>query len=144
MKFKFVILYFLFVCVIVHINAQNTQLFRFNESLYSKSNCFQIPIIWIDTINVQHITISVFPKYEDSIRNVIDNYNCIMIENSNIFANILPYYSSLRYQIPIIYMGGNSPECYNFPLHIHIYHLSETEQNKYIEELIRLAKIKNK
>jgi hypothetical protein len=144
MKFKFVILYFLFVCVIVHINAQNTQLFRSNESLYSKSNCFQIPIIWIDTINVQHITISVFPKYEDSIRNVIDNYNCIVIENSNIFANILPYYSSLRYQIPIIYMGGNSPECDNFPLHIHIYHLSETEQNKYIEELIRLAKIKNK
>ena len=66
------------------------------------------------------------PFNESEEPDVIDNYNCIMIENSNIFANILPYYSSLRYQIPIIYMGGNSPECYNFPLHIHIYHLSET------------------
>jgi hypothetical protein len=131
-------------CFLGLLTAQTSLSSGLEELKKGNARCFTIPLGWIETIDTNdtgNLTVSFISQREDSIRKVVDNYDYILIENAEVYAVILPYYSSLQGSFPTIYMGGSSPDCYSFPVQINISHLPIIEQKRYKKEIKRVKKM---
>lgn len=131
-------------CFLGLLTAQTSLSSGLKELKKGDAKCFTIPVGWIETIDTNDIgnfMVSFISQQEDSIRKIVDNYDYILIENTEVYAVILPYYSSLQGPFPTIYMGGTSPDCYSFPVQINISHLPIIEQKRYKKEIKRVKKM---
>ena len=144
MKTKNIITFAFCFCILEVANAQTSLAIGLKELEKGNARCFTIPLEWIESVDandIENLAISIIPQQEDSIKKIVDNYDYILIESSKVYAAILPYYSSLQTLSPTVYMGGTSPECYSFPIQIHISHLPIIEQKKYKKRLQRVMKL---
>ena len=141
MKYKIVLLYIISMAFCMDINAQSSGILT--ASKLANSKILIIPINWIDTIDIQSVSIAIKPQWEDSIISIVDNYDYFIIENSEVYAAICPFYSSLRWHEPIVYMGKyngyGGKECYKFPIEVCISHLSIAEQKHYKDILTKVS-----